>query len=244
LDYSPSTKSFHLSNPFGFYLQGKESLDQPWVNLSYGIDYKIRSDRSEYDYYRGVVGIPTGTLKGTVSGPIGTLPPIDEIKLSGGTPSARLATNNTFSLTDAPTGVVELTVEKRVEVVNPDTGRTNREPVSIEVVITNAAPANPIAMKVDIAPVVSKPCLCTAWCGIAAATVGGVQTVVAGGGKFGTCEVDVQVVVTGPGGVETPVTLSSNGRRGRKSFSPAANGVWTVTTTICGVSKTCTVVLP
>ena len=243
LGYSTSSKSFHLSNPFAFYLQGKESLDKPWVNLSYGIDYQIRPEKSDYDYYRGVLGVTTGILSGTITGTTIGLKPADEIRLSGGAPSFRFTTN-TFALSNAPTGVVELTIEKRVETVDPTTGSTNHQRVEVPVTFTNAAPGVPIVLKVEIAPVTAKPCKCSAWCGIVGATVDGVQTVVTAGGKFGNCPDDAVVTVTGPGGIELSLSNSADGRRARKSFSPAGNGVWTVTTTICGVSKTCTISLP
>ena len=82
------------------------------------------------------------------------------------------------------------------------------------------------------------PCGCTPWCGIVGGTFDGVQKVSAFGGKLGDCSEDTQVTITGPGGIN----IVNPGRR--QVFSPAANGTWTVTATVCGETKTCTITLP
>ena len=91
-------------------------------------------------------------------------------------------------------------------------------------------------------------CTCTPWCAIGFGSLDGGQTPVyyAGGAnapKNDTSNCDVpQVTVTTPSGTTYPIRPGSS--RHQNSGANPASGNWTVTTTVCGQSKSCTVTVP
>ena len=91
-------------------------------------------------------------------------------------------------------------------------------------------------------------CNCTPWCAIGFGSLPGGQTPVyyAGGAnppKNGTADCDQpQVTVTPPSGTTYSITPGSS--RHQNSGPNPASGTWTVTTTVCGQSKSCTVTVP
>jgi hypothetical protein len=55
----------------------------------------------------------------------------------------------------------------------------------------------------------------------------------------------VDVIMDRTGIVMIKVGISIDlGSGGRRTFDPVANGTWTVTATVCGVTKTATITLP
>jgi hypothetical protein len=116
---------------------------------------------------------------------------------------------------------------------NSVSGQVENHRVRITVFVTLVAGQEAvIEAKVELPEVEQKPpCNCVPWCGIVGGTFGGVQKVVAGGGKRGDCTDAPVVNVTGPGAINLPI----NGKPRR--FNPTANGTWTVTATICGITR-------
>ncbi len=157
-------------------------------------------------------------------------------------PFSATSTNGTVALTNVPAGSVPLVFSKLIALTDNNTGERKVVAVSItwDVVLIAGATLQ-VPVKIDMSPsgeLPPLPCACVPWCGIMGGVVNGVQTVVASGGKLGTCVEDVQVTITGPGGI----SVTNSGQR--QKFSPAADGTWTVTSTICSVTKTCTITLP
>jgi hypothetical protein len=99
-----------------------------------------------------------------------------------------------------------------------------------------------LSIKVDFTSIGQPPlppCNCSPWTGIVGGTVDGVQKVEAAGGSYGDCPgTRPSVTITGPGGVN--VTYDG----GQRSFNPAADGTWIVTSVICGKTNTATITLP
>lgn len=153
--------------------------------------------------------------------------------------------DGSFVLEDVPAGRVPVTVEQEITLTNSVTGATERFIIggTIEIDLQGNAAVD-LQLKVEIESLGALPCDCTPWCAIIGGTVNGVQTVSASGGKNGFCLDSPEVTITGPGGVEVNFPAAPIPRRKREQFSPAANGVWKVTTTICGQSKTCQITLP
>jgi hypothetical protein len=149
------------------------------------------------------------------------------------------AINGTFSIQNVPAGEVPISFEQLVTVSNIV---STVEHIWVRIVAFVDLVANgqmAINVKVELPKIIPKPpCNCVPWCGIVGGTFNGVQKVVAGGGKRGDCTDAPVVVVTGPGGINEGLLGK------RKTYSPAANGTWKVTSTICGQTKTCEITLP
>jgi hypothetical protein len=105
-----------------------------------------------------------------------------------------------------------------------------------------SSPTMSLNLKQNVTPSVNTapPCNGVPWAGIVAGTANGVQEVSVSGGVLPDDSTSVPTItVTGPGGINDTL-----GPDGTKTYSPAANGTWTVTTTVCGITKTSTITLP
>jgi hypothetical protein len=232
-----------LISPYNAFWQVQYKIGQPYYNLGYGIDYSLRGYDLTSGFFRGGLGLSTGSLNFSFKNPL-SLAAEYRISYGSGSPSAVVNTNGTATLTNAPTGSAEIVVEKRVQVVDTNTGQTNSVGLEIPMDLDGLLPQVHALIDADMEAFTAVKCDCTAWCGIAGATVNGVQTVVASGGKLGTCLEDTEVTITGPGGVNVSFPSVPIPRRKREKFSPAADGTWTVTVTICNQTKSCSITLP
>jgi hypothetical protein len=232
-----------LVSPFNTFWQVQYKIGGPYFNLGYGIDHSLRAYDLTSGFFRGALGLPTGSL--TFSLKDAFLKGSGyRFSYGGGAPSSGVDTNGTATLTNAPIGAGEVVIEKRVEVVDTSKGQTNSYGLQIPMDLTGLIDQVNAMIDADMEAFTATKCDCTAWCGIAGATVNGVQTVVASGGKLGTCLEDPEVTITGPGGVRVTFPDVPFPRRKRETFSPAADGTWTVSVTICDQTKTCSITLP
>jgi hypothetical protein len=183
--------------------------------------------------------VSTGTVRGTVRNPDGT--PWSGIVTVGDSDQVTGTDGQgNFRLENVPAGEVPLSFWSFYSLSNSVTGQIEHHRIRITVFVTLAVGQELVVeAKVELPEEEEKPpCNCVPWCGIVGGTFGGVQKVVAGGGKRGDCADAPVVRVSGPGGINLPI--AGKPRR----FDPAANGTWTVTATICGITKTCRVTLP
>jgi hypothetical protein len=106
-----------------------------------------------------------------------------------------------------------------------------------------------VQLKVEVQVFPPPPaCNCSPWCAIGFGTLNGTQTPVyfSGGanppkGVPPSCG-QPQVTVTPPNG--PPFDIKPGTGRHQNSGPNAAAGTWTVTTTVCGQSKSCTLTVP
>jgi uncharacterized repeat protein (TIGR01451 family) len=191
------------------------------------------------EFFRLTDTVPTGTISGTVRNPDGTPAVGQIIRIGDSHQVTATAINGTFSIQNVPAGEVPISFEQLVAVSNIV---STVEHIWVRIVAFVDLVANgqmAINVKVELPKIIPKPpCNCVPWCGIVGGTFNGVQKVVAGGGKRGDCTDAPVVVVTGPGGINEGLLGK------RKTYSPAANGTWKVTSTICGQTKTCEITLP
>lgn len=231
-----------ISSPVATYLQGKSQLQDAWVNYGYQTDWRIQTSWGLNGFYRAGVGLAVGSISGSIKDPAGNPATSYSVGLALGEPETS-APAGTFSLHLVPLGQTELAVSKRVQVPDPETKQTNAVILSVPIVLTLTDQAE-IELKADEDVLTALPCDCSAWCGIVSAVVNGLQTVAAAGGKLGFCLEEPEVTITGPGGVEVRFPAVPIPRRKRETFSPAASGTWTITTTVCGQTKSCSVTVP
>ena len=141
-----------------------------------------------------------------------------------------------------PAGPTTVVLNKPTTVVVNGSSVTYSNNLAI-LVNVNASIVNLMYMKAVIVADTNPPpplCLCTPWCGVMGGTVGGVQMVVAEGGANGTCGDTPLVKLSGPG-IAGQLTLTPGKRI---QIDPAQDGTWTVTSTVCGTTKTVTITLP
>ena len=125
--------------------------------------------------------------------------------------------------------------------------------VNVEVMNTNTA-TNYLMANFKVAMVAAPPvsptniCNCTPWCAIGFGSGYGGQTPVyySGGANnpaSGTPECGQAVVtVTPPSG--PPITIKPGSNHAQNSGPNPASGTWTVSSTVCGVTKTATITVP
>jgi hypothetical protein len=214
-------------NPF---ILGEDSVDDL---VHYITDFGSNA------FFRLVSSVATGTIRGTARNPDGTpwagIVSIGDSEQAIGTDGA-----GNFRIENVPAGEVPLSFWGVHSVTNTTSGQAEHFRIRITVFVTLVAGQEAvIEAEVELPQKEEKPpCNCVPWCGIVGGIFNGVQKVVAGGGKRGDCTDAPVVTVTGPGGINLPI----NGKP--RSFNPAANGTWTVTATICGVTNRCEITLP
>ncbi len=197
------------------------------------------SDLGIDSFFRLGGSVLTGTIGGTVSNPDGT-PWSGIVSIGDSDQVTGTDAQGNFQIENVPAGEVPLSFWVIYSVTNSASGQVEHSPVRITVFVTLVPGQEAVVeAKVELPQEEEEPaCNCVPWCGIVGGTFGGVQKVVAGGGKRGDCTDNPTVTVTGPSGINHPI-------RGKpRTYTPAANGTWTVTATICGVTKQCEITLP
>ena len=226
----------------------------PWNYVGIGTSFSFNPDDSQ-QFYRGQLNVPLLLFNMRLTDPQGVVIPGLKVDLpGGGAPSVTDANGVAqLQLPNGP-GLLSLsftTCEK------PSPGLLSVPPASLsrftqtnDLCYTNSLEVpydfqttNYGAYKFDYPKTVERTtCTCSPWCAIGATTVDGVQTVlIKAGVNPRRWLMGAQITITGPGGVHItdPNDLSI-----REKFSPAADGTWTVTATMCGVTNTCTITLP
>ena len=201
--------------------------------------FTVENNKRE-GFFKGTTDLG-GYVGGTVTDNSGNpLPDLQFGLFYGGVSTTTDSTGN-YSIPQLPYGM------NLMILTNPIIG------ASLNLVVpatNNPATNNPLNIKVALAadPVVavSNACNCTPWCAIGFCTMpaGATPIYYAGGANSasGTANCDTQVTVTPPSG--TPFTITpGSGHQHNSGPNPAA-GTWTVTTTVCGLSKSATITVP
>ena len=248
---------FEWTPPAAFYyVQVATSLLGPWRDLpGAGLPLVVGGEESVYDY--GDIGnetsgffrlreqdssdaVKTNKVTGRVVGPDGEGFPVF-VREGDSWNATATDTNGRFTMTGLPLGPVPITFEWVVRILAPGTLQLKSLLVVRIVVMVEIPPGGleDVEANVDVPEeIVEPPCGCVPLCWIGSVVIGGDYTVIANGFKRGDCDEEAQVTIAGPGGI-----LIQNPKR-RQQFTPAASGLWTVTTTVCGTTTVCTLVVP
>lgn len=129
-----------------------------------------------------------------------------------------------------------------------DNGGTTTNTATIDVLVPTIKSYGTLNFKVEMQVFKIPACNCTPWCAIGFGTMNGTTTPIyfSGGanvpkGVPPNCDAP-QVTVTPPNG--KPFAIKPGGGKHQNSGANPAPGVWTVTTTVCGQSKSCTITYP
>lgn len=229
-----------IDTGFESVLQASQSITGPWLNVGKGQMFSLNTDMPSGFYQR--LRREGGLVEGTVTDDTGT--PLKGVSLGlvyGGL-SALTDLKGAYSFGRMPYGSNAI-------------GITNAAGnASLDIILStsqNVVAAVKAAM--DAAAVAATPtnaCNCTPWCAIGFATFpSGARTPVyySGGAnppKVGAANCgEVSVTVTPPGG-GAPIPLKPGTGRHQNSGPNPAAGTWTVTTVVCGITKTCTITVP
>jgi hypothetical protein len=227
-------QSIGIDAGFDCALQATDSLTGPWLNVGKGQMYKINFDMPVRFFQRFTrLG---GIVSGTVTDPAGKPLSGATLGLLYGGSTASADANGAFSFPRMPWGMNLIAITNPIGAsLNVVVPATNNTAVAFKVAMAVAAP-------------VTNACNCTPWCAIGFGSLPGGQTPVysAGGAnspKNAPADCDQPIVtVTTPSGTTYPITPGSS--RHQNSGPNPASGTWTVTTTVCGLSKSCSVTVP
>jgi hypothetical protein len=233
--------------PSSGVLQCADSLGShaQWKSLMGVADYYSEPATNPARFFRLGFSVPTGYLFGSILGSNGAPASGLNVQLAPNGDSQTPDNSGRFSFFNVPIGLVDLNISAPVQVFDPVTSQSAAYTVSLPLTVTQGT-ATSVNIKESFTAFVMEPpqpptCLCKPWCGIIGGTINGVQKVVAGGGSLpNPCpDCPCTVTITGPRGININVAPGAH-----MVFSPAANGVWTVTSTVCGITKTCSISLP
>ena len=182
---------------------------------------------------------PVGDFKATFVNPDGSPMSNAPVRVGRLEMPVRTDANGNLIHDGYPAGPVSVVLEKKTTVSNGVSTTTNTNQISYPVNIrTNSS--NTFVIKAAIAAGTNTPpagCDCTPWCAMMAGVVDGVEQLEISGGANGSCAQNVQI--TPPSGLG--FTLGAGQTLLER---PAADGTWTVTSTVCGQSETVQITLP
>ncbi len=190
--------------------------------------------------------VTTGSIAGQIRDGNGNPIPGAFVGVGDGPQVTATDANGDFLLTGVPAGMTPLSFRRVVTVSNEMTGEIEfvDRRIIFDVNVQAGVQTVLAPVIVEIPTELGKPvCNCVPWANIAGGIVSGtgtnlVQTVFANGGKLGVCAEEALVVITGPGGINI-----TNPTR-RVTIRPAAGGVWTISSTVCGRTVVKSVTLP
>lgn len=216
-------------------LQTASSPAGPWLNVGQGQTFTINSEMPSGFIHR--LRRLGGFVSGTVTDPSGKPLSGATLGLLYGGPTASTDPAGAFALPRLPWGMNLIAI-------------TNPIGASLNVVVpatNNTAVTFKVAMVAAAGPV-TNACNCTPWCAIGFGSLPGGQTPVyyAGGANSpkdapANCG-QPQVTVTPPSGATYSIMPGS--ARHQNSGPDPASGTWTVTTVVCGQTKSCTITVP
>jgi hypothetical protein len=238
--------SVNISSAQPFILQAGENPTGPWFHVAQGTRAVLGTDNDALFFRK------RGRLGGHVSGSIldGSGKPQTGVTagLPGGGSNTQVGTDGTFDLSDFPWGNSLFAMVKSFTFADPSTGANRTETAQIEIEVPVIVPDGFLQFKVEMQVFVVPSCNCTPWCSIGFGTINSGQTPVfyAGGanspkGVPAHCD-PPQVTVTTPSGKTIPIKAGA-GRHQNSGPNPES-GTWTVTTTVCGQSKSCSITVP
>jgi hypothetical protein len=223
-------------------LQSSSCLTGPWSVLGIGQTFTVKKmmdsafflqTRELGKFIGGVVLDNTGTPQQNL-----------KIGLQYGGPIAFTDFSGTYSLSRMPIGLNWLSLSNsigaslNIGITNTDNTPTNSYTAAmIKAVMAADPPVSP-----------TNVCNCTPWCAIGFASVAGGQTPVyyAGGANnpnSGTPDCGTPTVTVTPP-VGAPFTISAGPGHHHNSGPNPTSGTWTVTTVVCGKTKTASVTVP
>lgn len=248
LDYMLELLQIDTGTPVG--LQRALALDGPWYTIGRGSNFTIEVDEP-VRFFRSTVSLG-GPLTGRVTDGSGNPLTVGSVGLPFGGVSANPDANGGFLLHGLSTGVNSILISKPITFTDPSTGTSRTENIGVDLLVpANRAPANLQAKgEMGAGPEGGgKPgCNCTPWCAIAVGTLNGAGTPVyyAGGAlppKNAPANCDQPVVTVTPPNGKSFVIKPGSARHQNSGPNPAA-GTWTVTTTVCGQTKECSITVP
>jgi hypothetical protein len=247
LNLSSDRQNLWISTGSGVALQESDSLSGPWVNVGMGVSFWVPPDH-DAQFFTGTMRLGGG-LSGNVTDTAGSPQTNLTVGLPYGGASTTTAGDGSFLLGLLPWGDNLIAVTKSITFVDPGTGSNRTETAGIEIVAPATNSYGAVQLKVEAQVWPPPPaCNCSPWCAIGFGTFNGVQTPVyfSGGanppkGVPPNCG-QPQVTVTPPGGAPSPIKPGT-GRHQNSGPNPTS-GKWTVTTTVCNQTKTCTVTVP
>ena len=230
-------------------LQQADTLGSFWKSLSGVADFYLDPLDSDSRFFRLGFGLPVRNIAGHLVAADGVTPVTNTVVQLG--PNGNVTTTDSggnFTFANVPVGKVN--IDSFFDIftqIGLQTNNSESQRIDIDILIPPGVSPQPVQLKMDppgpvTVPPPPPPCTCTPWCGIIGGFVGGYLEVGAGGGVYPKgCDDNgtASVTITGPGGITVNL-----GKGGRKSFFDAPAGVWTVTSTACGMTKTCSITLP
>lgn len=222
-----------------------ENIFGPWINIGKGTNFSLDPD-GPYKYFRTnqkIGGGLTGFVTDASNAPAAGI----AVELPAGGASTTVSSNSTFTLDSLPWGINLVQFFKSFTYTDPTSGQSRTDKVGIELPVTNQNAHADIQLKVEVKLFPLTNCNCTPWCAIGFGTINGGRTPIyyAGGanspkGVPANCDVP-QVTVTPPNGA--PFQIRPGTGRHQNTPNPAS-GTWTVTTTVCGQTKSCSITVP
>lgn len=247
LSLSSDRQNLWINTGSGVALQASDSLSGPWINVGMGVSFWVPPDHNA-QFFSGTVRLGGG-LSGTVTDTAGNPQTNLTVELPFGGAMTTTAGDGSFLLGLLPWGTNLISITKSITFVDPGTGSNRTETAGIEILApaTNSNAAVQVKVEAQVWPP-PPACNCSPWCAIGFGTLNGAQTPVyfSGGanapkGAPPNCG-QPQVTVTPPAGPPFPITPGTG--RHQNSGSSPTSGTWTVTTTVCGQTKSCTVSVP
>ena len=187
--------------------------------------------------------ICNGIIQGIVIDEYGQPVPGVWLQLQGSDRAAQTDREGFFRMEHVPVGEARLDLIQEVETVGNESAEPEKEQIRIEAAVVVTVEPNgtvTIEIKVKIKIKIVPDCNCKPWCGIVGVTDTrtGAQRVVAGGGtRPKNCPHPVTIKITDPAGNNHNPPQPP----GRQTFDPAAGGKWSVSVTVCGKTKTCSI---
>jgi hypothetical protein len=226
-------------------LQASDSLAGTWINIGMGVSFWVPPEQNA-QFFTGILRLGGG-LSGTLTDAACNPQTNVTVGYPYGGATATTAGDGSFLLGGLVWGPNLIALMKSITFVDAGTGSNRTETAGIEILApaTNSYVAAQVKVEVQVWPP-PPACNCSPWCAIGFGTLNGAQTPIyfSGGanppkGVPPTCG-QPQVPVTPPSGAPFPIMPGT----GRHQNSDSASGTWTVTTTVCGQSKSCTITVP
>ena len=220
-----------------------------WMNVGVGTKFTLPTDMST-QFFKGnkrLGGSFIGTITDPFSNPLAGI----TLGLPYGGPAATSDFNGNYTFPWLPRGMNLIAINKAITYVDPGSGSNRTENVGVNVVVPATNSVSAAQLKVDMGVGVgpgTNGCNCTPWCAIGTGSLNGAQMPVyfSGGAippKVGPADCgQPQVTVTPPVGATYSIAVGTNLHQ--NSGANPASGTWTVSTTVCGRSKSCTVTVP
>jgi len=227
-------------------LQAADTPSGPWYNIGKGSNFYIMPIPNA-QFYRENHKLG-GSVKGTVTDGSGNPQSGVTLGLPLGGVSAIAGLDGSFALNYLAWGTNLIAAMKSITFVDSSTGSNRTEAVGLNIEVPTVTLYGALSFKAEIHIVPIPACNCTPWCAIGVGSLNGVQTpVYYSGGVLPPKNAPAncgqpQVTVTPPSGVSYPI-VAGGGKHQNSGPNPAA-GTWTVTVTVCGQSKQCTITVP